>query len=232
MELSKAVVVSDIHGNYPALDRVVSREGRDATYFVLGDIHGLNSYPAKTQALVREIGDYILAGNHDKAISEYGEGHVVAEALSDHELYHTLTNLSPEQVEWLLSLPHMGVEQIGDNRVAYTHARPSSGQASGYEQGNTGLRKSALLRIASLVGDDYDWVLHGHTHTQYDQDATKWGHDVHFVNPGSLGYDHTYTVVNFETGAVEHSSVEVETDVAAHIDTVLPDDAPVTDEWL
>lgn len=230
--MTQFVLVSDIHGNAPALSKVLAAEGRDSTYFVLGDIHGLNSYPAKTLDLVREYGNYVLAGNHDKAIFQYNEGHVVNDKLSEFEFRHTHDILSDEDIEWMNSLPHMGVEQCGGSRIAYTHAMPWPSKASGYEEGNAGVRKRDVPSVASTVADDYDYVFHGHTHTQYNLDASQWGHDVHFINPGSLGYDSTYSVVDMETGDVQHKSVEVETDVQEHVQQQLPNSAPPARKWL
>jgi predicted phosphodiesterase len=226
------VLVSDIHGNYPALQAVVDAEGLEKEYMVLGDIHGLLGYPAKTQALVKSVGNFILAGNHDKAIFHHGEGHVVSDELSEYELEHTLSNLSDEEQEWMANLPFMEVVQRGPSRIALCHAYPWPAQASGYEPGNAGISKGSVTSVASTVADDYDYVFHGHTHTQYELDCSQWGHDVHFVNPGSLGYDHTYAVVETDHGGVSLKSVEVEEDVAAHVQANLPEGAPHTNEWL
>jgi predicted phosphodiesterase len=230
--MTQFVLVSDIHGNAPALRQVLAVEGRDSTYFVLGDIHGLNSYPVETLDLVREYGDYVLAGNHDKSILQHNEGHVVSDELSEFELRHTRDSLSDEDIEWMRSLPYMGVEQRGGNRIVYTHAMPWVSMASGYEEGNAGVSKGDVPSVAATVGSDYDYVFHGHTHTQYNLDASRWGHDVHFINPGSLGYDSTYSVVDTDTGEVQHKSVEVDANVQAHVQQQLPEGAPPAREWL
>lgn len=226
------VLVSDLHGNYPVLQAVIDAEGKNSEYIILGDIMGLNAYPEQTLELVQEIGNFVLAGNHDRAIFEYGEGHVVSDELSEFELQHTLSSLSAEQVEWMLELPYIEAIQHGNARICLTHAYPWTGQASGMEPGNAGVRKRDVVEVAGIVEDDYDYVFTGHTHEQYDLDCGEFGHDVHFVNPGSLGYDHTYSIVDTDSGEVEHKSVEVEEDVQAHVQKLLPDDAPHTEEWF
>lgn len=234
--MTKYVVLSDIHGNAPALQAVVNDEGLEVEYIVLGDLMGLNAYPKEVVDLLNEMEPKVLlAGNHDKALFEYGEGHVNSDKLSEFELYHTMTNVSVEQVKWMLSLPHMEVIQRGPSRIAMTHAFPWPEQASGYEPGNAGVLKRAVPQVASGVADDYDYVFHGHTHTQYDLDASRWSHDVHFVNPGSLGYDDTYSVVDTETSDVQHKSVKGDYDyeqVKDHIQENLPKGAPPVSEWL
>ena len=230
--MSKFVIVSDIHGNYPALKAVIEAEGWDSEYAILGDIHGLLGYPQEVQTAVQTLDGYVLAGNHDKALFEKEEGHVVSDELSAFEYNHTTENLSEEQKEWLKELPHMKVITRSGERIALTHAMPWPEKASGYESGNSGVSKRNLVEIAATVSDDYDWVFHGHSHQQFDQDCTKFGHDVHFVNGGSLGYDHTYSVVDTDAGTVEHKSVEYDEDVPSHVQSVLPEDAPDVDKWL
>jgi hypothetical protein len=112
-----------------------------------------------------------------------------------------------------------------------THAMQWPEKASGYEDGNSGVTKKNVIQIGSTVSDDYDWVFHAHTHAQYNLDLGKFGHDIHMVGAGTLGYDEVYSVVDIETGEVEHKSVEVETDVKAHVQKHLPEDAPHTNKW-
>ena len=227
------VLVSDLHSNYPALKKVVELEGRDKEYIVLGDIVGLLSYPKKTVELVRSLSGFKLIGNHDKALFHHGEGHVNSDALSRFELEHTLSSLSADDCEYMSNRPFMEVVQRGPSRIALCHAYPWPAQASGYEPGNAGISKGSVTSVASTVSDDYDYVFHGHTHTQYELDCSQWGHDVHFVNPGSLGYDGVYAVVDTDSGAVELNSVELDMDgLREHIGSVLPDDAPNVNRWL
>jgi len=229
----KYVVLSDVHGNAPALQAVVDEEGLDAEYVILGDLHGLLAYPKEVMDLLNEIEPHsLLAGNHDKAIFQKGEGHVNSTQLSRFELEHTLSNLTQAQQDVVKELPYMDVWQDGDSRIAATHAMPWPERASGYESGNAGVPKGNVPHFASIVANDYNYVFHGHTHEQYDLDASRWGHPVHFVNPGSLGYDDSYSVVDTDNGDVTHKSVEYDTDVRAHVQSLLPESAPHTREWL
>lgn len=229
--MTELVLVSDLHGNAPALKAVCDAEGTDSTLVVLGDIHGLNAFPERTTKLVQTYGDYVIAGNHDKAIFEYNEGHVVNEHLADFEVSYTREQLSDEQIAWMQALPYMGVEQFGNHRVAYAHAAPASNLASGYERNNPGIRKHSLPHMASIYASDYDWVFTGHTHEQYDHDCRKWDHDIYFVNPGSLGYDETYSVVDLDTREVTHKRVDTEVDYVSHIDARTPARAPSAAAW-
>lgn len=230
--MTKLVLLSDLHGNAPALQAVVDAEGLDKEYVVLGDLHGLLAYPSEVVEIVQGLEGTVLSGNHDKALFEKDEGHVNSEELSYFELTHTLDNLTQEQKTYVKELPHMNVFKRNGERICATHAKPFPEKASGYESGNSGVSKCDVTQYASLVGDDYDYVLHAHTHTQYNLDCTKFGHNVHFVNPGSLGYDKTYSVLDLNTGTVEHKSVEYDVNVKEHVQKNLPDEAPHTSKWL
>ncbi len=229
--MNKIVVLGDVHGNAPSLQKVVEKEGLDQEYAVLGDLHGLLAYPSEVVEIVQGLNATVLSGNHDKALFHKNEGHVNSDELSYFELTHTLDNMTAEQKEYVKQLPHMDVVTRNGTRICMTHAMPWPEKASGYEDGNVGVTKKNVVQIGSTVSDDYDYVFHGHTHAQYNLDLGKFGHDIHFVNPGSLGYDEVYSVVDIETGEVEHKSVEVETDVKAHVQKHLPEDAPHTNEW-
>lgn len=229
----KLVLLSDIHGNAPALCSVIDREGFNAEYVILGDLMGLMSYPKDTVDIIRQLQGHVLAGNHDKAIFHHGEGHVNSDQLSAFEFNHTMEKLSYDDIEWMRSLPYFEVVKMAGNRICLTHAMPWPEKASGYESGNAGVPKGNVPHFASIVADDYEYVFHGHTHEQYSLDASRWGHDVHFVNPGTLGYEDRYAVVNTETGNVSLKQVESTYDeVKSHIKEVLPSVAPSVEMWL
>jgi predicted phosphodiesterase len=63
----RVAVISDVHGNRPALEAVladVARERPDALW-CLGDLVGYGPYPNECCALVAEHADICLVGNHD-----------------------------------------------------------------------------------------------------------------------------------------------------------------------
>jgi diadenosine tetraphosphatase ApaH/serine/threonine PP2A family protein phosphatase len=63
----RAAVISDIHGNLPALEVVlaaIDAQSPDAVW-CLGDLVGYGPWPNEVTALVRERADVCLVGNHD-----------------------------------------------------------------------------------------------------------------------------------------------------------------------
>lgn len=232
--MDSIVLVSDIHGNYPALQAVVDAEGRQSKYFILGDVLGLNGYPGETVELLQSLPDAtVLRGNHDVAILDHEEGHVMNSTLSKFEVEHSYSGLTDAQISWLKEKPSLAVDTLRGQRICMTHAYPWPEQATGYEPGNRGVEKGQVPEVASAISDDYTFVFHGHTHEQYSLDCSQWGHDVQFVNPGTLGYDGVYATIDIETGDVTFKTVEYDKErVINHVNSKLPDNAPPADEWL
>jgi predicted phosphodiesterase len=67
----KIVVVSDVHGNLPALEAVLEGiEGEDASeLWCLGDLVGYNADPETCTTTMVELADICLAGNHDLVVN-------------------------------------------------------------------------------------------------------------------------------------------------------------------
>ncbi|MEI2701099.1 MAG: metallophosphoesterase family protein [Baekduia sp.] len=66
----RVAVISDIHGNLPALESVLDEiEGEDLQHvWCLGDTVGYGADPNDCCRLVRDTTDVVLAGNHDLAV--------------------------------------------------------------------------------------------------------------------------------------------------------------------
>lgn len=118
----KILIVSDIHGNLPALESVLSDAGAFDVLWNLGDTVGYGPWPNECIALVRSYGHSVhLAGNHDLAatgsISTHGFNSIAAEAAR-----WTMKALTPENRAWLTSLTSMTVS----NDVTLAHGSPRS----------------------------------------------------------------------------------------------------------
>jgi diadenosine tetraphosphatase ApaH/serine/threonine PP2A family protein phosphatase len=63
----RAAVISDIHGNLPALEAVLPQidAERPDVIWCLGDLVGYGPWPNEVTAVVRERADLCLVGNHD-----------------------------------------------------------------------------------------------------------------------------------------------------------------------
>jgi predicted phosphodiesterase len=105
----KVAVISDVHGNLPALEAVLAEidsTGPDELW-CLGDLTGYGADPARCTQVVLERADICLAGNHDMVIA----GEIGLEAFSSDArtaAEWTMEVLSAEDLERLRSLEPKG----------------------------------------------------------------------------------------------------------------------------
>ena len=117
----RIAVISDIHGNRPALEAVLA-EVDDAgvdRIWCLGDIVGYGAEPDACCERTRERADVCLAGNHDLGVrgdlplDEFSRGAAVAAEW-------TREVIDPDHLEWLRGLE----PQLLDREVGLYHASP------------------------------------------------------------------------------------------------------------
>jgi len=207
--MSTALVVSDIHANYPALEAVLDDAPDFGEVICVGDIVGLMGFPAEIVEWLRENADRCVAGNHDVAVLEYGEGHVAGPELAAFELEYTTNQLDDKQTAWVNDLPTYA--EYRDDGLLLTHAQASVELSSGYTRGNAGIRPKDVATVASNVDDWVDILLHGHTHKQHAVDCAEFGHDVVVCNPGAVGQPlgtARYATVDMSDGSYELHRVE------------------------
>ncbi len=207
--MTKYTIISDIHANYPALRAVVEESDYDEL-ICLGDIVGLNAFPSETVELLRKEVEYCIAGNHDVAVVEYGEGHVNDEELSQFEREYTNDQLTDEQKDWINSLGTYA--ELRNKAFLMAHAKPTIELSAGYKMGNRGMEKGDVIEYVSKLPDWIEYVLTGHTHEAYVLDCRKFGHEITALNPGSLGYDRTYIEMDTESEDINIQNVEYDTD--------------------
>lgn len=104
----RVAVIADVHGDLPALGRVLAAIDRSRVdeIWCLGDIVGLGATdPVAVVDLVRERCTLVLAGNHDRWVT----GHLPLDMLplprQRTELDWQHAQLSAEQLTWLAALP-------------------------------------------------------------------------------------------------------------------------------
>jgi len=217
----RTLLVSDIHSNYPSLQKVLDKEEYDRL-ICLGDIVGLNGFPSETVETIREQADYAIAGNHDVAVLEYNEGHVNDGELSEYERTYTHEQLSQEQKDWVNSLGTYG--ELRDEGILLTHAKPSVELSAGYKMGNRGIANGKEIEYANKVDEWVDFLFFGHTHLQQQLDTRKFdGNSLLMVNPGSLGYDSEYAIVDTDRKDIELKTIEYdEQKVKEKVNSVAP----------
>jgi predicted phosphodiesterase len=186
----RVAVISDVHGNLPALESVLEHSGQEGVdeVWCLGDIVGYGAKPSECLALVRERAAVCLGGNHDLVVSGVLDiGQFTSDAgiaarwtrsvLTTEEL-EVLANLSPQGERAGISLYHGSIRDPVWEYVL-----------------------TADVADASLRAQTTDLSLVGHSHVQLslalgdggleggkaepDQEVTLGRKQL--LNPGSVG---------------------------------------------
>jgi predicted phosphodiesterase len=111
----RVAVVSDIHGNRPALEAVLTEVETTEVdqVWCLGDLVGYGAEPDECVRLARESCDVCLVGNHDLAVrgdlsmSEFSRGAELAARW-------TQETISDESLDWMMGLePSLQAREVG-----------------------------------------------------------------------------------------------------------------------
>ena len=149
----RMAVISDIHGNFVALRRVLEAidDLQPDTIVCLGDVVGYGPEPEACVELVRKRTTICLAGNHDLAVvGAIDLGHfnpVAREAI----LWHR-KHLSQKSLDWLASLP----SRLDLPNITLAHGSP---RAPIWEYVT-----DSVTAAENYDAFDTSWCLIGHSH--------------------------------------------------------------------
>jgi predicted phosphodiesterase len=235
----KHALISDIHGNLPALEAVLAdldeRGDVDAIYH-LGDLGGYAPWPNEVAALLRARGILGIAGNYDSTVAtDYQHCGCKAETPRQEELSHlsygwTLSHVTPETKRFLGALPfRMDLRPRGGHKsrpqMVLVHGTPTLNTLYWTED----RPDSFCAKMAKAAGArEGDLIAFGHTHKPWHRVVEG----VHFLNTGSVGkpkdgdWRAGYVIVEVgeEIGAVEF--VRVEYDLERAVDGILGSGLP------
>jgi predicted phosphodiesterase len=235
----KYALISDIHGNLPALEAVLAdldeRGDVDAIYH-LGDLGGYAPWPNQVAALLRERGITGIAGNYDSTVAtDYVHCGCKAENPHQEELSHpsyewTREHVSPETKRFLGTLPfRMDLRPRGGHKsrpqLILVHGTPTLNTLYWTED----RPDSFCTKMAKAAGArEGDLIAFGHTHKPWHRVVEG----AHFLNTGSVGkpkdrdWRAAYVLVEADEkiGAVEF--VRVEYDLERAVEGILGSDLP------
>jgi putative phosphoesterase len=177
----KIVILSDIHGNYDALESLP--ESYDELW-VLGDLVNYGPEPKQVVKQVNEKATLVVRGNHDQSIGYGDDPRCSAKFREMAEVTRQFSDsvVTAEQKSYLRSLP-LRVEAVrGGSRFFLCHATPSDPLYE-YRMADSDRWSGDLAQLGA------DVILVGHTHTPFIRSVD--GKTV--VNPGSLGQPKTGT---------------------------------------
>jgi predicted phosphodiesterase len=120
----RVLLLSDVHSNLEALEACLAAAPAHDIVVNLGDIVGYGGSPNEVVVKSRETGKVFVRGNHDKASSglmDLREFNPVAAMAA----LWTRDQLTPENLEWLRSLPQGPVQIAELADVQFVHGSPA-----------------------------------------------------------------------------------------------------------
>jgi putative phosphoesterase len=181
----RVAVITDVHGNLPALQAVLARidELGIAAAYCGGDLVGYGPRPNEVCALIQERAIPTIYGNYDYAIArddhDCGCAYVSPHdrELGQRSVEWTLAHTDRPAKDFMRALPFDLRFTLGSRRVRIVHGSPRKVNEYLFEEKPA----RTFERIAALA--DCDVLVFGHTHK-------PWIHSyggVLFVNCGSVG---------------------------------------------
>ena len=213
----KIAVLTDIHGNLPALQaalKAIGQEGCDAIYHT-GDSIGIGPYPAEClELLLNTPRMHLVMGNHD-AWFAYGLPDPQPSWMSDGEVRHQQwvhscidTLLRTVVGEW----PYLIQEVFEDIRVSFLHyGLTESGR--NFARFHLDPEPADLDELYSSLNSDM--VFYGHNHLKSDMVSKA-----RYVNPGSLGC-YTEPVARYAVLKCQEKRYELEVRHISYDDSAL-----------
>jgi putative phosphoesterase len=183
--MDTVAVITDIHGNVPALQAALARIDQlgITDIYCGGDLVGYGPHPNEVCALIQERAIPTIFGNYDYAIArdldDCGCAYVTPHdrELGQQSVNWTLANTDQRSKDFMRELPFDLHFTLGDHTVHLVHGSPRKVNEYLFED------KPASLYERLAAAEPDDMLVFGHTHK-------PWVHDfggVRFVNCGSVG---------------------------------------------
>jgi len=206
----RTLVVSDLHGNWPAL-QAVAAVPHDAV-LCLGDVVGYGPQPAECLRWLRACGATMVQGNHDRSLAEGVPPRCRPdfEWLAASTRYIAERQLTGEEIAFLRALAPRREIVLHGKRLVLMHASPADPLYRYVGPDREAWREA-------VAGVEADIVLVGHTHLPFH---FRLG-SVDVVNPGSLGQPKdadpraAYAILEDGVPRLERASYPVERTVEA-----------------
>lgn len=179
----RVALISDIHGNVPALTAVLSdiKSNSVNSIICLGDIATLGPSPSETIKIIKELNCPCIIGNHEEALftpekaSEYG----IKGAMLQDTIYWCLSKLSPDDLLFLKQFNStLTIPLTNELSMFCYHGSPKSSSDSI-------LPTTPPDQLDQFIDFDqtFDIAVGGHTHFQMYRKYK----DTIIVNTGSVG---------------------------------------------
>ena len=172
----RILILSDIHGNWPALEAVLAAESEHDAVVFCGDVVDYGPQPVECLRWLMQNATNAVRGNHDNALGFGADcqcmGTFREYSLATRDWHRRL--LSDAECRYLRQMPTLDWLSWEGRQVRMAHATPQGDLFEYLDMDQWG------ERVADL---DCDFVLLGHTHVQGMRTFGK----LTVVNPGSVG---------------------------------------------
>lgn len=177
----KIAILSDIHGNYDALIKVLEEceKTKVEKYIFLGDYIGYYYEPKKVWDKICQLNGVKIKGNHENLLKDSLTSKVKMRQIKEkYGIAHELAQnqLSKEDIEQLYYLPEKKRIQIKNFNFELNHGSPWDQNAYLYPNTSPEVFEKANH-------SEIDFVLVGHSHYPF---IKKLSHST-IINPGSVG---------------------------------------------
>jgi putative phosphoesterase len=208
----KIAVISDIHGNYYALEAVLTKAKKEGVeqLLILGDLVGYYYHPEKILDALSMWNYDLIKGNHEYILEnlinddslretirlKYGSGHQEAK-----------DKLNKKQLQYLKDLPETKSVQFENTTLLMSHGSPWLNDYYIYPD----CKKEVILKCDSK---EHDFVLIGHSHYAF---AIKNENSI-LINPGSVGQSRqtggkaSWCIINTENKCFQMLSTDYNTE--------------------
>ena len=211
----RLAVMSDIHGNLPALEAVLKdlQQYEVDGIVVVGDLIG-GPQPVETIRLLRSLGSWMIRGNSDSGLVQYGTGHAPDAWYTSRQfalLRWAYRHVDKETFEFIKLLPEQRIVEIADTAaIRVVHGSPRNPSESIF------LNHDPDILDLALAQTDEPVLVCGHTHIPWKLE--RGGRLA--LNPGAvcgplngyLGAQYALLTWHDDNWRVEHRAVPYDLD--------------------
>jgi putative phosphoesterase len=205
----RVAVISDIHGNLPALKAVLSDLGVVDALYCLGDMVGYGPEPNEVVEEIRRLSpDVVLMGNHDHAVITGDTSDFTTHAALAVEW--TRARLKVGNGEYLSPLSASARFRVAGRTVGLYHGSPRDPLNEYIFPGQPDFILRSLVQTAQA-----EIVLLGHTHVPFKAEINS----SLLANPGSVGQPRdgdpraSYAILDIEPRRVDFEIRRIRYDV-------------------
>ncbi|MGD9947800.1 MAG: metallophosphoesterase [Desulfobulbus sp.] len=223
----KILLISDIHGNYPALAAVSEAVAElDCSHiFNCGDSLVYAPFPNQTLDWLRSHQVFSIRGNTDDRVIKLLKGKTFKKPSKPEKrimFTSTASALSPENISFMLELKKKKLLRLGHAFIGLYHGSPLDHEE--FLVADTPEKRFKELAKATSC----EVIVTGHSHTPYH----RYVGGVHFINPGSVGRmfdgnpEASYAILSIKKGTIEVSHYRCPYDVDAVVQRIKENELP------